>query len=264
MPDTEPRVRVVLDGDVAEIHLTRAGAHNAIDPQWILDFETAAQAALAPGAARAVLLLADGPSFTVGGDLDHFTANADRLGPELREMIGIFHKTLGDLAEAPIPVVCAAQGPAAGGGIGLLYVADVAIAAEDLKVATGFARIGLTGDGGWSYHLPRLVGVRRAQELVIEGRVLNAGEALEWGLVTRVVPVADLHDEGRRTAARLAAGPTHALGAMRRLLRESWGATVREQLEAEREAMGTAGETADAAEGVRSFTERRPPVFGGG
>jgi 2-(1,2-epoxy-1,2-dihydrophenyl)acetyl-CoA isomerase len=258
---TTPRVQLQITDDVAEIRLTRADAHNAIDPQWIRDFDAAVSAAIAPGAARAILIVADGPSFTVGGDLDHFTDNTSRLGVELRDMITIFHGTLGDLAEAPLPVVCAAQGPAAGGGLGLLWAADVVVAGEDLKVATGFARIGLTGDGGWSYYLPRLVGIRRAQEIVIEGRVLSAAEALDWNLVTRVVPVADVEAEGRRTAQRLAAGPTIALGEMRRLLRESWGATVREQLGAELDAMAAIGTTADAAEGVTSFSERRPPAF---
>ena len=88
-----------------------------------------------------------------------------------------------------MPVVCAAQGGAAGGGLGMLWASDLVIAAEDLVMATGFARLGLSGDGGSSWYLPRLVGMLRAKELILAGRVLNAAEALEWGLVSKVVPV---------------------------------------------------------------------------
>ncbi|HEX6390759.1 MAG TPA: enoyl-CoA hydratase/isomerase family protein, partial [Solirubrobacteraceae bacterium] len=165
-------VTLEIADDVATIRLARPEARNAIDPQFVADLRDAIKAASAPGAARAILVLAEGETFTVGGDLDHFTANAHRLGDELAAMIEPFHEALGDLAEAPVPVVCGARGAAAGGGLGLLWAADVVVAGEDLKVATGFARIALTGDGGWSYYLPRLVGIRRAQELVLENRVL--------------------------------------------------------------------------------------------
>jgi 2-(1,2-epoxy-1,2-dihydrophenyl)acetyl-CoA isomerase len=254
------RVTLEIAGDVATIRLTRADALNAIDPAWVSDLLSAVRGA---AGSRAILVLADGPSFTVGGDLGHFTENGDRLSDALHEMIEPFHVALDELAKTPAPVVCAAQGAAAGGGLGLLYAADVVIAGDDLKVATGFARLALTGDGGWSYYLPRLVGMRRAQELALEGRVLDAAEALEWGLVTRVLPVAEIEAEARRVAERFAAGPTLALAGMRRLLRESWGATVREQLTAELDTITATGETADAREGVTAFVQRRAPRFEG-
>ncbi len=256
-------VQLEISDDIATIRLVRPEARNAIDPRFVADLRDAVKRASAPGAARCILVLAEGDTFTVGGDLDHFTANAHRLGEELGAMVEPFHEALGDLAEAPLPVVCGVRGAAAGGGLGLLWAADVVIAGEDLKIATGFARIALTGDGGWSYYLPRLVGIRRAQQLVLEGRVLDAAEALEWGLVSRLVPVAEVDGEARRVAERFAIGPTAALAGQRRLLRESWGASVREQLAAELEAMRATGETADAAEGVSAFTQRRAPRFAG-
>ncbi len=254
-------VALDIEGDVATIRLDTPERHNAIDPQWVADLQAAVRGAVE---ARAILILADGPSFTVGGDLDHFSANAGRLADALHEMVEPFHQTLADLAEAPVPVVCAVQGATAGGGIGLLYAADVVIAGDDLKVATGFARLALTGDGGWSYYLPRLVGMRRAQELALEGRVLDANEALDWGLVTRVLPAVEIEAEARRVAQRFAAGPTLALAGMRRLLRESWGASVREQLTAELAAITASGETADAREGVSAFAQKRKPRFTAG
>jgi 2-(1,2-epoxy-1,2-dihydrophenyl)acetyl-CoA isomerase len=260
---SDERVRLSIAGGVAEIRLTGADRHNAIDPPFIAELREAVAGATAPEAARAILVCADGPSFTVGGDLDHFTANAGRLSPELEAMIEPFHVALAGLAEAEIPVVCAVQGPAAGGGLGLLWGSDVVIAADDLKVATGFARIALSGDGGSSWHLPRLVGQRRARELILEGRVLNAAEALDWGLVTRVVPRGELDGEARADATRLAAGPTAAFRRMKALLRASGERSLRDGLAAELEAMKATGSTEDAREGITAFTERRKPEFRG-
>jgi 2-(1,2-epoxy-1,2-dihydrophenyl)acetyl-CoA isomerase len=256
------RVRLSIAGGVAEIRLTGADRHNAIDPEFIAGLREAVAGATAPEAARAILVCADGPSFTVGGDLDHFNARRDRLSEELRAMIEPFHSALGDLAEAEVPVVCAAQGPAAGGGLGLLWGSDVVIAADDLKIATGFARIGLSGDGGSSWHLPRLVGARRARELILEGRVLNAAEALDWGLVTRVVPRAELDAAARAVAAQFAAGPSAAFGQMKALLQASGERSLRAGLAAELEAMTVTGATDDAVEGIAAFMERRTPRFG--
>lgn len=263
MPAMSDRISLSIADDVATIRLARAEVRNAIDPAWIEALADAIAAAAAPGAARAILIVADGPHFTVGGDLGHFAAAGDRLGDELRDMVGTLHDALAALAEAPVPVVTGARGAAAGGGLGLLWAADIVVAGDDLKLATGFSRIGLTGDGGWSYYLPRLVGIRRAQELILENRMLGAAEALDLGLVTRVVAAADVADEAAATARRLAAGPTVSLGVQRRLLRESWDVSLREALTAERDAMAAMGATADAREGVASFLERRDPRFAG-
>jgi 2-(1,2-epoxy-1,2-dihydrophenyl)acetyl-CoA isomerase len=259
----DDRIRLTVTDGVAEIRLTRPDAHNAIDPAWIHALADVVQRVENDQETRAVLITADGPSFTVGGDLKHFRAHLDDMAAELETMIRPFHDALERLASLPVPVVTAAQGAAAGGGLGLLWLADVVIAADDLKIATGFARIGLTGDGGSSWWLPRLVCMRRARELIIGGRVLDAEEALDWGLVSRVVPAADLAAAGAAEAARLAAGPKLAYGRMRELLLRSTASTLDEQLAAEREAMRASGATADAREGISSFVERRDPDFTG-
>jgi 2-(1,2-epoxy-1,2-dihydrophenyl)acetyl-CoA isomerase len=160
-------------------------------------------------------------------------------------------------------VLVAAHGAAAGGGLGLLWCADVVIAADDLRIATGFVHLALSGDGGSSWHLPRLVGLRRAQELIMGGRVLDAAEALDWGLVTRVVPAAELVEQALAQARALAAGPTYAIGRMKRLLLESSGHGYAEQLAAERDAIVDCARTGDAREGLAAFAARRPPRFAG-
>jgi 2-(1,2-epoxy-1,2-dihydrophenyl)acetyl-CoA isomerase len=212
---------------------------------------------------RALLISADGSAFSVGGDLEHFGGQLHRLPDALDEMVGPYHQVLGRLAELPVPVVCAVRGAAAGGALGLLWCADVVLVAQDAKLATGFARLGLSGDGGSSWWLPRLVGMVRARELVLGGRVLSGVEAAEWGLVTRAVPAEDLEAQALAAARALAAGPTVAYGEMRRLLARSLSLDIEGGLAAELAACLRTGATADGREGIRAFGERRDPRFEG-
>ena len=256
------RVSFAVADGVARLRLVRPEARNAIDPAMVTALREAAQACADP-AVRVVLISAAGPAFTVGGDLRHFGPRADEFADTLGEMIPHYHVALARLASLDVPVVCAVQGAIAGGGLGLAWVADLVLAAEDAVFATGFIQLGLSGDGGSSWFLPRLVGLRRAQEMLMGGRVLSAAEALDWGLVTRVVPRAELDAEADAAAARLAAGPTVALAHMRHLLRASWGATLEQQLASEGAAMAACARTADAREGLAAFAERRAPRFTG-
>lgn len=259
----DERVRLDVEDGLARLRLVRSDAHNAIDPAMVVGLDEAISDCATRSGVRALLVTANGPSFTVGGDLDYFAEQLDTLPAGLEEMIGRFHAALQRLWEFDVPVVCSAQGAAAGGGLGLLWCADFVVAADDLKVATGFARIGLSGDGGSTWHLPRLVGLRRARQLIMGGEVLDAAQALEWGLVDRVVPAARLEAEALALARELADGATVALGAQRRLLRDSFGRTLAEQLAAELEAMARTGATTDAREGISAFGQRRAPRFHG-
>jgi 2-(1,2-epoxy-1,2-dihydrophenyl)acetyl-CoA isomerase len=212
---------------------------------------------------RAVLVRADGPAFSVGGDLHHFAGRLDELPAELKAMIRGFHLTLRRLAELPMPVVCAAHGAIAGGGLGLLWASDLVLLADDVTLTAAFARLGLSGDGGSSWYLPRLVGLRRALQLMLGGRSLSAAAALEWGLADRVVPAAELPQEAAEAVRALADGPTVALGEIRRLVRAAGERDLTAGLDAELAAIIRCGATADAREGIRSFLDRRPPAFSG-
>ncbi len=254
----------VGDG-LATIRLTRPGAGNAIDVVLVEDlYEAVFRAAADPGV-RAVLLCGAGRSLSNGGDLAMLGAlPPGELPLRLRQMTDLYHRALERLASMDAPVVCAVQGAAAGGGLGLVHAADVVIAAEDSKFALGYAAIGLASDGGNTWYLPRLVGMRRAQQLLLLNRVLTGADALDWGLVTEVVPADTVEDRAREIAQRLAAGPTQALGRIKRLLRGSWTADLPGQLSAETAEMSAAGASADASEGIAAFLERRPPGFHGG
>jgi 2-(1,2-epoxy-1,2-dihydrophenyl)acetyl-CoA isomerase len=258
----------VIELDFADglghLRLARPEAGNSIEPAWVHALADAVDACAGRADLRAVLISAEGATFSVGGELRHLAARSADLSGALEEMVPPYHRILAALAELACPVVCAVQGAAAGGGLGLTFCADLVIAADDARFVFGFARLGLSGDSGGTWFLPRLVGLRRAQELLFANRELSAGEALEWGLITRIVPRDQLQQHALATARELATGPTVAYANMRHLLRKSWGATLSEQLADEWTAMRVCGESADGREGVEAFVERRRPRFEGG
>lgn len=263
-----PAARVVelriADG-LARIALNRPGRGNAIDDGVTAELVEVATRLAEDPTVRAVLLTGEGPMFSVGGDLELLAGTPpERLPGVLRRMIDDYHHAIERLTGLDAPLVVAVRGGAAGGGLGLVCAADIALAAEDAVFALGYARLGLTADGGTSWYLPRLLGLRRAQEMFLLNRRLTAAEALEWGLVTRVLPADEVEPAARAIAEGLAAGPTRALGGMRRLLRTSFDTGLREQLAVERDLMLAAAEDPDAREGIAAFTAHRRPHFAGG
>lgn len=247
----------VADG-LAVIRLNRPDARNAIDQALVDDLHEAVQRCAADSAVRALLIRGEGPSFTIGGDVAMFARTGPRELPAvLRRGTTTYHATLLLLDRLPVPVVTAVQGAVAGGGLGLIYVADIVLAAEGTKFVTGFGGLGLSGDGGGTWFLPRLVGMRRAAELYLTERVLTAEEAAAWGLITRVVRDKDLASEAESAARRLAAGPARAYGEIRTLLRRSHEASLADHLLAETAALSRTAGTADAARAIENFMARK-------
>jgi 2-(1,2-epoxy-1,2-dihydrophenyl)acetyl-CoA isomerase len=253
----------VADG-VATVRLDRPEQANAINTAMAADLRELAHRLAVDDTVRVVLLGGNGRRFTGGGDIAQFSSTPPaELPATLRRMIDDYHLALERLTALDAPIVVAVRGAAAGGGLGLVCAADHVVAAEDAVFTVGYAGLGLTADGGTTWFLPRLVGLRRAQEMFLLNRRLTAAEALEWGLVNRVVPDERVEDEAAAVAAHLAAGPTRAFGGMRRLLRQSLETDLRGQLAAEVAEIVEAAGTADAAEGIAAFAQRRPPRFGG-
>jgi 2-(1,2-epoxy-1,2-dihydrophenyl)acetyl-CoA isomerase len=257
------RARLDVAAGIARLRLIRPQARNAIDREMVLAIGAALEACEAQPGVRCLLITAEGPTFSVGGDLAYLAAMPEQLSEELGEMIGHYHATLHRLAALPAPVVCAVRGAVAGGALGLLWCSDIVLAADGTRFTGGFSRLGLSGDGASTFFLPQLVGLRRALELTLDARVLSAAEALDWGLISRVVAPEALDGAAEEAARRYAAGPTVAYAQQRRLLRSAWTATFAEQLEAERQAMIRCGATADAREGIEAFAARRTPRFEG-
>ncbi|HEX9259248.1 MAG TPA: enoyl-CoA hydratase-related protein, partial [Acidimicrobiales bacterium] len=184
------------------------------------------------------------------------------LAAHLREVTTHLHAALAVLARVDPPVVVGVHGSAAGAGLGLACSGDVVIAAQSARFVVAYTRIGLNPDGGTSYYLPRLVGLRRAQELTLTNSPLDAEGALDAGIVGRVVPDEELDAAVAETASRLAAGPRQAQGEAKRLLRKSLDTPLALHLEAEAAALVRSAGHADAREGIEAFLGKRPPRYG--
>jgi 2-(1,2-epoxy-1,2-dihydrophenyl)acetyl-CoA isomerase len=266
--DAAGPLRTVLlsfEAGVATLRLNRPDKGNAIDERMAADLAEAATQIAERSDVRAVLIAGNGPNFTVGGDLGLFAGTArEQLPNRLRRMIDSYHLAIERLTSIDAPVVAAVRGGAGGGGLGLLYVADIVVAADDVRFALGYGALGLTADGGNTWFLPRMVGMRRAQELFLLNRRLTAQEALEFGLVSRLAPSDAVEGEAVALAAKLAAGPTRAFGAVRRMLRQSFETGLSDQLDAEKESIIAASGTDDAREGIAAFAAKRQPQFRGG
>jgi 2-(1,2-epoxy-1,2-dihydrophenyl)acetyl-CoA isomerase len=246
-------VEFAVRAGLGVLRLNRPQARNALSPAVIADLHAAALRCAADAELRALLICASGSHFTVGADIRVLSS----IDPhDLQLAVSRYHEALQILDRLLVPVVAAVQGAVAGGGLGLICVADIVLAAEGTRFATGFASLGLAGDGGSTWFLPRLVGTRRAAEMLLEQRVLDATEAADWGLITRVVAAAELQEQAEAVAAILAAGPGQALGELRALLRSSPTSTLEEQMTAETDALARTAITQTAADAIRSFVTR--------
>jgi 2-(1,2-epoxy-1,2-dihydrophenyl)acetyl-CoA isomerase len=248
---------------VARVTFNRPERGNALNLEMIREVSDVVTRIGDEGGARAVLLAGAGENFCVGGDVKAFAEQGPEVAAYLRSAATEFHLAVSRLARLDVPVVAAVQGAAAGGGMSLACGADFVLAADSARFTMAYTKIGLSLDGGASFYLVRIVGMRRALELAVTNRVLSAEDALALGIVTRVVPAAALEAEADAFAATLAAGATRALRAVKRLLRESWSESLETQLERETRELVENGRSADGIEGIRAFVERRTPRFRG-
>jgi 2-(1,2-epoxy-1,2-dihydrophenyl)acetyl-CoA isomerase len=258
------RIRAVVDDDgLATLTLARPDAGNAIDLALAQDLNTVTTAWSLDRRVRAVLLLGEGPNFCVGGDLKEFAARDEDRPLHLSDITTYLHAAMSRLMRLDAPVVAAVQGSAAGAGMSLAAAADLVLAGASSRFVMAYTAIGLTPDGSGTWSLPRLVGLRRALDLALTNRRLTAAEAVAEGLATRVVPDEDLATEALALARSLATGPTGALGAAKRLLRESLGRDLEAQLALETASLTAAAGSADSREGIAAFLEKRSATFHG-
>ena len=248
---------------VARITFNRPDAANALDVQMALDLMHASIQASEDQAVRAVLITGAGKMFSGGGDLKSFAAQGDALPGHLKEVTAYLHAAVSRFVRMDAPVIAAVNGAAGGAGMSLCLFADLVLAAESAKFTMAYTKAGLSPDGSSTYFLPRIVGVRRALELALTNRVLTAREAAEWGIVTKVVPDAELLTEADALARQLAAGATRAYGTAKRLLHHSFAESLETQMEIEAQAIADAARTRDAREGIAAFITKRKPEFRG-
>ncbi len=213
---------------------------------------------------RAVLVAANGRAFCAGQDLAEVLPDAAGVMPDLGDVVERdYNPIIRAIRHLEKPVVCAVNGVAAGAGANLAFACDITVAGEGATFIQSFAKIGLIPDSGGTFILPRIVGLQRAAALTMLGDKLPAAQAKEWGLVFEVVPDVELLDRATALALRLAGMPTRGLGIAKRGLNASLAHSLDEQLALEVSLQREAGRTADYAEGVRAFIEKRKPTFEG-
>ncbi len=248
---------------VAHIRLNRPDAMNSITAELARDLMHAALRCDEDPAIRAVLLSGEGRTFCAGGDLKTFAGKEKDLPYYLKETTTYLHAAVSRFTRMDAPVVAAIHGSAAGAGMSLACACDYVVAAESARFTMAYTQAGLIPDGSSTYFLPRIVGLRRALELVLTNRMLSAAEAADWGIATKVVADDKLLDEARQVAVKLAAGATKALGTAKRLLHSGLTETLETQMELETRAIADASRTEDAREGIAAFLGKRSPKFSG-
>jgi 2-(1,2-epoxy-1,2-dihydrophenyl)acetyl-CoA isomerase len=260
---TDP-VLLSVDGGVAHVRLNRPEASNGLDVTLLRALHGALMSCHANPDVKVVLFSGAGKHFCAGGDVKDFASKGAALPDYLREATSWLGICTQALISLPAPVVTMVQGFAAGGGgIGLVCASDIVIAAESSRFMSGATRVGMAPDGGSTVTLAELIGLRKAMEFVLTNPVYTATEALDAGLVTRVVPDERLNEEGEALARELAAGPSLALAATKRLMWDGIGRSVEQALPDESRTVSQLSGTEDAREGLAAVIEKRAPEYKG-
>lgn len=254
-------VLYAVQGGVATITFNRPEVLNALDAGMIARLTEVCEQAEREEAVRVVVLRGAGPAFLAGGDVSSFHANLSRMPQMVVELAGELHRAVLALRRALKPVVASVHGAVAGAGVSLVAAADFVIAAADTRFTLAYSRIGTSPDGGATWFLPRLLGYRKAMELMLLSEPVDAAMMQDLGLVNRVVPASELEQETQRIVARLATGPTLAYAATKKLINQAFDNPLAAHLDEEAQAFARCAGTRDFAEGVTAFVEKRAARF---
>ena len=256
-------VRVERREGWRKLVLNRPEKMNAANETMLTALLAALDEAEADPSCRALLLTGEGRGFCAGQELGPAVMPGPAGAPDLGAVAGLHHRFVRRLRSVPLPVVCAVNGVAAGAGASYALACDIVLAGRSARFIQAFVKIGLVPDSGASFFLPRLVGEARARGLAMLGETVDAERAEAWGMIWRTVDDAALPQEAEKLTAHLSTQPTAALAAMKRLFAASATSTLDAQLDLEQRLQDDAGRSADYAEGVRAFLEKRAPAFGG-
>jgi 2-(1,2-epoxy-1,2-dihydrophenyl)acetyl-CoA isomerase len=260
MNETASRIRVEFKDQIAFVIFANPQSANSMDLQFGREFLAAAFAIEARPGVRAVLMTGEGKNFCVGGDLKAMVASGAQVQSYLSELTTNLHAGMVQFARLQAPLIAAVNGTAAGAGFGLVLLADMAIAARSSKFAPAYTGVGLTPDAGCTFLLPRIVGYKRALELFLTNRIVVAEEALALGMISSVVDDEVLLSSAVGLATKLAAGPTGAFGALKRLMAESVSG-LESQMGRESRSIAERGASAEGREGIAAFMAKRAPRY---
>lgn len=248
-------------GAIALITLDRAGEANTLAPALARELAGAAALCDSDSSVRAVVLTGSGRFFCAGGDVKAMAGFGDAVGARIKSLADDLHRAISTFARMDAPLVVAVNGPAAGAGMSLAAIGDLVVAAEDAHFTMAYTGVGLSPDGSSTWYLPRLIGLRRTQELMLTNRRLSAPEALEWGLVHKLAPASSTLDEAMRWAESLASGAAGSHASIKRLLLASWGNGLETQMELEGRAISACAAGPEGREGIAAFAQKRKPRF---
>jgi 2-(1,2-epoxy-1,2-dihydrophenyl)acetyl-CoA isomerase len=252
-----------VESGVGIIRLNRPEDGNAIIPEMARELLDVAIRCDENPNVRAVVLTGTGKMFCVGGDLKAFASQAKGVSRYVIEITHAFHAAISRFNWMDAPVVGAINGTAAGGGFSLSLTTDIAIAAESAKFTMAYTKAGLVPDGSSSYFLARIVGLRRAKEMALLNPILSAKQAMEWGLVNRVVADDRVLSTALEIAHKLAKGPTRSFGETKRLILTGATESLESQMERESRTIAVMASSADGREGIDAFVNKRTPEFQG-
>ena len=252
----------VEDG-IATICLDRADSANAMNPLMAKELNQVSLDVSQDESVRSVVLTSTGRMFCAGGDLSDFASAKEGAGRLMMEMAADLHLGLSRLSRNPAPVIAAVNGTAAGAGFSLVMACDLVIASEDSVFTMAYTNAGLSPDGSSTYFMPRRIGDRRTRELMLTNRVLSAEEALDWGIMNKVVTKDELSSETMKLAEKISRGPSLAYEKVKSLLDSSFNQSLETQMELETRAISEMVMTEDGQEGINAFLEKRSPTFKG-
>jgi 2-(1,2-epoxy-1,2-dihydrophenyl)acetyl-CoA isomerase len=257
-------IQFEVSNGVATLTLNRPDSLNSFTTQMHAEVREALQRITTDDAIRCMLLTGAGRGFCAGQDLNDRAVTANSGPPDLGESVEKnYNPLIRSLMTMPKPVICAVNGVAAGAGASIALACDIVLAARSASFIQVFSKIGLVPDSGGTWNLPRAVGLPRAKGLALLGDKLSAEKAEAWGMIWQCVDDEELMNEARELAGYLATQPTRGLGRIKQLINASTARTLDEELEQERQAMQELGQSADYAEGVAAFMEKRKPKFTG-
>jgi len=259
----EELVRVRREGEVALVLLNRPQKYNAFDSEMVEQFSTSLITLAVEEGVKGLVVSGEGKAFCAGGDLQWASRFPAGSPSGFHQLAARFHQAILEIRRMGKPVIAAIRGIAAGGGFSLALACDFRVMGRSAELRQAYTSNGLCIDGGGTFTLPRLVGLARALEIATFDQPISSGQALAWGLVTKVVEDERVLEEAFQMARQLAKGSLHSFAWSKRLLTDSFQNSIEAQLENERHGLYACAAHEDGKAGLRAFGEKRKPVFGG-
>lgn len=261
---SNPQLNTLLHekaGTNATIKLNRPDEANGLNLLMAQELHAVARQCFEDDSLKSVILTGEGRFFCAGGDIKSMQAYGDEVEAGLRDIADNLHAALSYFARMDAVLIVAVNGTAAGAGFSMAVAGDLVVATDKANFTMAYTKVGLSPDGSSSYYLPRLVGLRKAQELMLTNRVLSANDAHEWGLINQVVPADELMQAAQEWANMLAQGSRMSNSSVKKLLLHSDASDLESQMDLESRTIAANSATQDGREGVAAFLEKRKPEF---